>query len=349
MASTGKYGSASVLFLVDGYSLIANKLKGLRYKEEAVQELSHGLGDAAEETTPVGLTKVELAQEGGYFDTTRARVHEMLSRSNAIPTSPQATERIVCLGFAGQVVGNPFAGLSGAFTTSYEVMAQLGALTKANVAYTVKGLINDGLILHPLAARGDDFDTAVEGNAVDGSAGSSSGGVGYLQVTDFSGPNALAVKIRHSDTGLAGTWSDLVTFASISGAQTAQRVEVSGAVKRYLSVIATGFGNVSPSSSTSASRSPSVSASASASPSRSPSASISPSASTSLSPSSSLSPSASTSLSPSASVSPSVSASASASPSLSPSASTSPSASVSPSAGAGPASSITLFVGFARS
>jgi hypothetical protein len=281
MATSGKFGSASVLFLVDGYNLLANKLKGLRYKEEAVQETSHGLGDGAEESTPTGLTKIELAQEGAFFDTTRARVHQMLSRSNGVPTSPQATQRVVCLGFAGQVVGNPFAGLTGAFTSAYEVLAQLGQLTKANVQYIISGLLSDKIILHPLATRTDDFDTAVEGNAVAAAASSSAGGVGFLQVTDFGGPNPLTVKIRHSDTGGAGTWSDLLSFSAISGGQTAQRVEVGGSVKQYLSVLATGFGNVSPSASVSASRSPSVSASASASPSRSPSASVSPSMSTS--------------------------------------------------------------------
>ena len=348
MASTGKYAGASVSFLVDGYNVIANKLKGLRYKDEALQEATHGLGDDAEETTPTGLSKLELAQEGGYFDTTANRVHEMMVRSNAVPTSPQAVPRVAVLGFAGQVTGNAFMGMQGVFTTTYEVLAQLGQLTKANVAYVAKGDLDKGVILQPLATRQQDWDTALEGNAVDGSAGSSAGGVGYLQVTAFSGPNPMLVTIRHSDTGGAGTWSDLLVFASVTGAQTAQRVEVSGSVKRYLAVTGYGYGNVSPSSSASASTSPSVSASASASPSRSPSASVSPSASISRSPSASISPSASVSLSPSSSLSPSVSASASSSPSLSPSSSTSPSASVSPSAGPGPASSLTLFVGFCR-
>jgi hypothetical protein len=343
----GKFGGQSVLFLVDGYSLIANKLKGLRYKHEALQERSEGLGDSAEESTPTGMTKVELAQEGGFFDTTANRVHAMMVRSNAVPTHPQVTPRVVCLGFAGQVVGNAFVGLQGAFTTVYEVLAQLGQLTKANVMYVVSGVLNNGIILQELETKTDDWDTSQAGEYVDNLASSANGGVGYLQVTDFAGPNGLVVTIRHSDSPTTG-YSDLITFSTVTGAQTAQRVEVSGTVKRYTCVKGAGFGNVSPSVSGSASVSPSSSRSPSASVSLSPSASLSPSTSTSRSPSSSLSPSASTSLSPSTSISPSVSASVSASASLSPSRSLSPSASVSPSAGAALASSVTLFVGLAR-
>ena len=59
-------------------------------------------------------------------------------------TSPQGTPRVVCFGFAGPVVGNPFAGLVGAFTAVYEVLAQLGQLTKANAQYVVSGVVNDG-------------------------------------------------------------------------------------------------------------------------------------------------------------------------------------------------------------
>src|SRR3990167_2007325 len=108
---TGKYGSASVLFLVDGYSLIANKLKSLRYKQEALQEKSDGLGDSWEEHAPTGLSKIELAQEGAFFDTGLNRIHTALSGS--VPTTPQASVRIVCLGLAGGTGGGAVIGLLG--------------------------------------------------------------------------------------------------------------------------------------------------------------------------------------------------------------------------------------------
>ena len=83
-------------------------------------------------------------------------------------------------------------------------------------------------------------------------------------------------------------------------------------------------GSKSPSTSASASKSPSASPSVSASASKSPSASASPSASPSVTASASASPSASPSVTPSASASPSASPSITASASKSPSASPSP-------------------------
>ena len=333
--ATGKYGSQSISFLVDGYSLIANKLKGLRYKQIAKQERSDGLGDSWEETTPTGMSSAELAQDGAFFDTAGARIHAAMSA--AVPTSPQATQRVVCLGFAGQTLGESFVGAQG-YSEAYEVLAQLGLLTKANVIHRISGQLDTGVILHALAAQTQDF----IGTVYDSTAQSTNGGAGYLQVTESFGTSTF--KIQHSSDN--ATWVDLVTFAATTSAPSAQCVTVTGTVWRYLRVFGTLWGTVSPSASISpsASRSPSASISPSASTSLSPSASISPSASTSLSPSSSLSPS--TSRSPSMSAS--VSASASRSPSASVSPSVSSSASVSPSTAAGAQGTATVFIGFAR-
>jgi hypothetical protein len=346
------YGSSSfAVFLVDGFSLLAAKLQGVHHKVEAVQQKSDGLGDSWDESTPTGKRKATLAQNDAFFDDSVDNIHDawrpQVQRTELNVYSPAA--RVACVAWAGNVIGRLFIGGT-LFTLAYEVLCKLGKLTNADASYSVSGQVNEGVILQEWATRGDDWDTATEGHSVDNAAATTTGGVGYLQVSDFAGPASLAVKIQHaSDGGGAGaTWVDLVTFVAIAGAPSAQRIVVAGTVNRWLRVIASGFGHVSPSSSASASISPSVSASQSASASRSPSTSLSPSASTSLSPSSSRSPSASTSLSPSSSRSPSVSASASASPSLSPSSSISPSASASPSAGAANASMAQLFVGFAR-
>lgn len=341
---SGKYSSSSFsVFLADGYNLLAAKVQGISRKVEATQQKSDGIGDTWEASSPTGMRKVSLAQTGAFFDDTANSIHTAWS-------GPTLVSRIVCLAWAGNVIGRIFAGLQGTLGTTYEAMAKLGSLTNANVTYVASGQYDEGVIVQEFATRTDDWWTAAEGNSVDNGASSANGGIGYIEIAGFSGPNPLTVKIRHAPDGggTGATWADLITF-TVTGAQTAQRIAVSGAVNRWLSVKATGFGNVSPSASISASISPSLSASSSASPSLSPSASISPSRSTSLSPSASISPSASTSLSPSSSRSPSVSASSSASPSRSPSASISPSSSVSPSAGAGPASSVTVFVGFSRS
>src|SRR5262245_13857385 len=124
----GKFGGQSVFILVDGYNLASSKVKGLRYKHEAIQEASHGVGDSYEETTAVGVSKVELAQDGAFFDTDLNRIHTAMNSSP--PTNPQATVRIVCIGFSGQTAGERFIGFQGDYIEAYEVLGQRGALTK---------------------------------------------------------------------------------------------------------------------------------------------------------------------------------------------------------------------------
>lgn len=346
---SGKYGSSSfAVFLVDGYSMLAAKVQGVTHKvTNKLQHATHGLGDAWEASNPTGLRVGALTQSGAFFDDSTHSLHDAWKNQflTTVGNVFAPTVRIVCIAFAGNVIGRLGRGFEGAFGLDYEVLGKLDNLTNANVAYQITGRVDEFVILQEWATRTDDWSTAVEGNKVDDQgASSANGGYGYLQISDFEGSLPGVAKILHSSDGV--TFSTLLTFPTITGGPQAIRQAVAGVVNRYLAFQWTGFGNISASASASASRSPSVSASSSSSPSLSPSASISPSRSTSLSPSASISPSASTSLSPSSSRSPSVSASASASPSLSPSASTSPSSSASPSGALPP--SVQIFCGFAR-
>lgn len=335
----GKFGSASVLLLVDGYNLITAKLKGLRFKHTALQEETTGLGDRWAEHTPVGLSKIELSQDGAYFDTAANHIHAAMASS--VPTTPQAAQRIVCLGFAGQTIGQQCIGIQGAFSVGYEVLAQLGGLTKANVDYVAVGQADHCYILQDLESHEYDW---VADTVVDNSSASADGGIGYLQVTESFG--SFTGTIQHSSDN--SSWTDLMAFTAVTASPDAERKTVTGEVKRYLRFVGTVWGDVSPSASTSPSSSisPSVSSSRSASASTSPSSSLSPSVSgsASVSPSSSVSPS--TSLSPSRSTS--ISASASTSPSSSLSPSVSSSASASPSTAAGAAGNATVFCCFKR-
>ncbi len=335
---SGKLGSASfTVLLVDGCNLLGAKPKACSWKNEAVEEKSDGLGDGFEAMSPTGLSKLSLTQAGAFFDDTTNGMHDAFK-------SKEALSRIVCAGYAGNVIGARAIGAFGLYAQTYEVLGSQPNLTKANVTYQVSGGIENGFTLQEWATRTDDWFTATEGHAVDNGASSANGGAGYLQISNFLGVNGGVATILHSDDG--NVWSTLITFVTVTGFPQAQRIAVAGTIKRFLAFQWAGFGNRSPSQSASASVSPSVSASVSSSVSLSPSTSISPSGSTSLSPSASVSPSASTSLSPSSSRSPSVSASASTSFSLSPSVSAS--ASASPSSGGQNAGAVTVFVMFAR-
>lgn len=70
-------------------------------------------------------------------------------------------------------------------------------------------------------------------------ANSTGGGIGFQQVTAFSGFTGFVGKVR--DSADDSTYADLVTFANVTSAPAAEAVTVAGTVDRYLAV----DGNVS--------------------------------------------------------------------------------------------------------
>jgi len=140
---SGKVGSASFsVLLVDGYDLLAAKVKTFRHKITARQERSEGLGDTTEAKTPTGLSAVDLAQTGAFFDDATAGAHTLLSTFANLQVS-----RVLAFGYGGNTIAKPFVGISGAYGMSYEVLGHVGALTKANVTYDASGVLDRGVIL----------------------------------------------------------------------------------------------------------------------------------------------------------------------------------------------------------
>lgn len=161
----GKYGASSVWLLANGYNLISSKLKTLTHKLASVLEDTTGLGDTAAEMTPVGLLTATFTQSGAYFDTTATTgAHAALSSPQS---SPQATAKVVCFGLAGNTLGEEFVGAEGMFQFSYDVMAEVGALTKANAEYTVTGRVERGQILQPLATKTGDWNGDTDNTELD--------------------------------------------------------------------------------------------------------------------------------------------------------------------------------------
>lgn len=144
----GKYGTPNAFLFVDGYDLIANKVHTLTHKVTALQTKSDGLADEWEEHSPIGVCLQELTQEGAFFDTNALKSHAALV--DKIPGVQDAV-RVVCLGFAGQVKGNPFVGFEGVYTEAYDVVAARGDLQKANVVHKVTGERHSGQIIQNLA------------------------------------------------------------------------------------------------------------------------------------------------------------------------------------------------------
>ncbi len=307
----GKYGSASALFLVDGYNFLGAKLKSLSLKITSLTEPTDGLGDAHEIHTPTGKQQASLTQGGGLFDTSALNIHAAMQ--SGTPTSPQATARISVVGVMGNTVGAVVYGLRAMFTATYEVLVDNGKMAKANVEHVMAGLVERGQIVQPLATKTADWNTKTLGTVVDytldpsqysipiasatkanpcvvttsvphgrvtgdrvlissntlsgpsinsdlavtvlsettfsvpvntsASTGAGTGGqfvradssggcAAYQEVTAFSGFSGYVGKLRDSADDV--TFADLATFADVTSAPNAQRVEVAGVVDRYV-------------------------------------------------------------------------------------------------------------------
>lgn len=205
----GKYGSASAVFLVGGYNLLAMKLKELRFKREALTEPDDGLGDAFESHAPTGETRAELVQAGGFWDTTATTgIHAMLD--DGLASTPQATARVGMLWYMGHVMGAAFVGLAGLFQTAYEVIGDNGKLTKANVAHLFDGAVEPGQLVQPLATKTADWNTKSLGTTVDYTTDP---GQRTIPITSNSiaNPTVVTCPVKH---GL--TTGDLILIAGVA-------------------------------------------------------------------------------------------------------------------------------------
>jgi hypothetical protein len=235
------YGSSQFTpLLVGGYSLLPMKVQGWREKLIAAQSPTHGLGDAWEEFTPTGMQKVELAQDGGFYDAGTSSIHEALRAT-------QATSRVLCYSVEGGTVGKRFAGHTGVYQMGYEIVASNGELTKANAIHTVSGQRDEGIILHALGARTTTGNS--EGaDSQDNGASSANGGVGFLQVTACSGITSCAITLRHSadDSTYANMTGGGFTSVTPANSPRAERIAVTGTVNRHIAVswAITGAGSI---------------------------------------------------------------------------------------------------------
>jgi hypothetical protein len=220
----GKFGAASFFLLVAGYNLVAMKVKNFTHKEESITEDTTGLGDASIEHTPVGVKRTTITQSGGFFDTT-ATTGAHAALSGGLPTTPQATARVVCFGFAGNTAGAPFVGCAGEYTHAYGVMAVVPELTKANAEYRVAGQHERGQVIQPLATQTADWNT--EAASVDYTADTSQR---VIPITSNSQANPTVVEtpVPH---GL--TTGDIILIAGVAGSD----ADING--ERTVTVIST--------------------------------------------------------------------------------------------------------------
>ena len=233
------YGPADIqLLLVGGYDLLVGAITGFKAREEAISEQVNGLGAAWEAHRYVGVRRSEFELDGFYDDATGG-IHEALSTAS-LSTTP-AGGRVLCYGVEGTATGADFIGYAGALQIDYERMAVRDELEKVKATFRGSGVVSQGRIVRMLASA--TASGASTGTPLDNGASNTSGGVGFLQVVDFSGwgaGGAVTVSLVHSADDI--TYSNLVTFASATAEHRADRQVITGAIQRYAAVNWTASG-----------------------------------------------------------------------------------------------------------
>lgn len=231
--AVGKHGSSEIaVFLVGGYSLLANKPQNVSRKVTERLHRIDGLGDSWEESAHTGMSAGAFSQAGAFFDDTANRMHTALKSSAGV-------SRVGLIAWGGNTIACPCTGFAGLLGVEYEVIAKNGDLTKANAKYDVSGQVEEGVLLVAHAA----ITATTNGTGVDNSASSTSGGAAYLEVSAFSGFTSVAVKIQDSADNSA--WLDVsgASFTAVTTAPTAQRIAISGTIRRYTRYVATVTGS----------------------------------------------------------------------------------------------------------
>lgn len=115
--------------------------------------------------------------------------------------------------------------------TSYEVSGAIADVVQASAEFQSSEGVEHGVIVSSGAA----ISVSGNGTGVDNGAATTNGGVGYLSVPVNTRNGNVTVKIQASADN--STFADLITFTVVTSAtKTSERVEVAGAVARYLRV-----------------------------------------------------------------------------------------------------------------
>lgn len=213
----GKRGSADFdILLVDGYNLLPAKVQNVTHKIEALAQRSDGLGDNLEANSPTGLSRATLTQAGAFFDDSANGAHALLSAAGATGVS-----RLLVFGQTGNVIGARYTGAEGTFANVYDVLAQVGKLTLADVMYVVSGVIDRGLIIEALVQKTISWNTFTDGFPVDFTLDTAQRVIPITSNT-IANPTIVLTPVPHSlVTGQVVLVSGVVTSTpTINGQQT---------------------------------------------------------------------------------------------------------------------------------
>jgi hypothetical protein len=230
MAKVNGLGQA---LYVQGYDLSsdASALSGIGYTQELLDTTSIDLS-AMERIT--GRLDATLSVNG-WFDNAAGKGHAAYLASSKLPTG----DRVVTYQMGTAIEGASY--ILNAKQATYDISNSSGSALATTATFSSNASITgfEGSAYAVMLDAGATTYTATgNGTTVDQAASSAAGSVGVLQFVSGSSVSSFVIKIQHSADG--STWSDLITFTTISSdTPTAEIKTSSGTVNRYIRLTAT--------------------------------------------------------------------------------------------------------------
>lgn len=158
----------------------------------------------------------------GLFDGTALALDEILAAALA-----DVVGKAVTYLPAGDAL-SARARLGRGYQAAYEITTPVDGIAAVSGEIQVSGGPDGGLVIHPLTQR----TTTGNGTDVDHGALTTFGASAVLQVTQYATLTNAVIKVQHSVDGSA--WVDLITFATVTGANVSERLTVAGTVNRHI-------------------------------------------------------------------------------------------------------------------
>lgn len=232
MASLRNYTDIKIL-LWGGFNLVSYMTNISALQRSATLEDVSTFGVAAQTFADAGERMGKFSFAGLYDDATLA--------SNAALTGNVAAFMPLCVGVAGNLVGAPFTGTTGAEQTTHRDNA-VGKMTRISADMVYSGESDEGQIQQPLGAIAG---AATNSTSIDGAASSANGLVAYLQVPLLTLGSATNLAVKMQDSADNSSWADIaggaftVIASSITTVPAAQRLVISGTIRRYTRAVMT--------------------------------------------------------------------------------------------------------------
>lgn len=161
------------------------------------------------------------------LDTSTLACDGFIDADTATDSAAWTSAQPFTYGHEGIALGDPVT-LVNALKSSYELGSPVAGLSSFSLAGQTDGRTDFGRSLHDLTAetatgQGTGYDQTV--------VSTTSGGIGHLHVTAFSGLTSVAVLIE--DSANNSTWATIGTFTQVT-ATGSQRLEITGTVRRYV-------------------------------------------------------------------------------------------------------------------